>query len=81
MLYETIYCIEYSYLVLDTIYCLPDQFSFYVRYKLLFTIEKNDWTFQNSCNLFDRIKCFVMTIQAVLNEILKFFLKTIYSNV
>jgi hypothetical protein len=40
MLYDTIYCIEYSYLVLNTIYCLPDQTLFYVRYKLIFTIEK-----------------------------------------
>ncbi len=42
-LYDTKNCIEYSYLVLNAIYyCLPDQTSFYVRYKLIFTIEKND---------------------------------------
>ena len=75
---DTIYCIEYSYLVLDTIYCLPDQISFYIRYNLIFTIEKNDWTFQISRKLFDKINCFVMTIQTVLNEILKFLLKTMY---
>jgi hypothetical protein len=40
MSYDTIYCIEYTYLVLDTIYCLPDHISLYVRYKLTFTIKK-----------------------------------------
>ncbi len=78
MSYDTIYCIQYSYLVLDTINCLPDQILFYVGYKLIFTIEKNDWTFQDSRKLFDRINCFVMTIQTVSNEILKFLLKTMY---
>jgi hypothetical protein len=78
MSYDTIYSIEYSYLVLDMTYYLPGQISFYVRYKLNFTIEKNDWMFENSRKLFDRINCFVMTIQTVSNEILKFLFKTMY---
>ncbi len=40
MLYDTIYCIEYLYLVLDTMYSLPDQILFYVRYKLIFYDRK-----------------------------------------
>ncbi len=36
MLHDTIYCIEYSYLVLDTMYRLPDQILFHVRNKLIF---------------------------------------------
>ena len=40
MSYDTIYCIEYSYLVLNTIYCLPDQISVYVRYKLILQQKK-----------------------------------------
>ncbi len=80
MVYVVWYNILYWVFISSTRYNILFAGSNFIlcQIQVNFYNRKNDWMFLNSGKLFDRINCFVMTVQTVLNEVLKFLLKTMY---